>query len=416
MQFAQKRVIPLVTPVTPIARWNYLNILFFIFMASLNFEMVNIAGGEGNGLSIARILFPLYLVAFVLDRRFRLSGKALALGGLVFLILYFAASSSISNFDGRYDRITDLSTIFCVILFIIAISHQETYKDLIYDGLLYFSFGATVLALLSLLGFGAEYDADGRLTIFGDNSNIVGLRMSIACSVFAFLILHGGRGVLFCAGLGAASLVAFSVMITTGSRVAFVSLCAALLILFCSNVHSVKVLFLRVIALTAASYGIFWYLFQTDNVLLDRLVRSYVERHTAGRESVWQMYVDSFLSRDNFIFGLGFSGFDDLSSQLFGRNLSPHNVFLEVTLLSGFAGLALFLIFNVKALATAVRLARQSHFVLPLMLLSQYFAAVMTAQTLNNKIMWLILALCFIPLVPVSRMSAVAKAEDLGGR
>jgi O-antigen ligase len=372
-------------------------------------------GGEGNGISVTSVIFAFYLTAFVLNKRFEFSRKAINLGGLAFLIIFFAAISSIINIDGQSEKITDYSIIFCIILFIVSMSHQEKFPDLIKYGLIYFSFGSAVIGLITIFGFGTEYDADGRLTIFGDNANLVGLRMSIAFSVFAFLIMQGGRGVLFKLLLGAASLLVFSVMITTGSRSAFISLSVSLMVLIFSNMKTVKSLFLSSIALTILSSGIYWYLFETENALSDRLVKSYTERDTAGRGDVWQLYANELLDANKLIFGLGFSGFEDTSRRLFNSVLSPHNVLLEVALISGVSGLLVFVILNAKAGVSAVRLYRKNRFILPFMLLSQYFASVITGQTLNNKIMWLILAFSFTALVPTRRISLGSQSDVSSG-
>src|SRR5690606_36113958 len=78
-----------------------------------------------------------------------------------------------------------------------------------------------------------------------------------------------------------------------------------------------------------------------SNVLGTRLSRTIQEGNLAGREEIWYSILP--LLKENWIFGVGRTGYIEYITELFGRIKSPHNVIIEVLAYSGVIGLLLFL-------------------------------------------------------------------------
>ncbi len=83
---------------------------------------------------------------------------------------------------------------------------------------------------------------------------------------------------------------------------------------------------------------------------------------------------------------------------LFGEILSPHNVVIEVFLLGGVIGALIFIYFNFVAFRSAWTAFFRGKEALPMALLFCYGVSLMTGQTLNVKIFWLVIAFCFTRL------------------
>ncbi|MBX3565278.1 MAG: hypothetical protein KF730_11975 [Sphingomonas sp.] len=361
--------------------------------------MVNLLGDADRGLSISRITAVIYGVAVMAGGKLRIPDDAKLFTRLLFMLQLLLILISIYNVSGEYTRVFDVSIFSCALIFVLLLWHQNFDPEAVFDGLIFFALGAVVISTLGIAGYGVEYDIDGRLTLFGDNSNLVGVRMTVATMVLIFSTVRFLGSKLWLSGIfGVMSLLTGLFMIETGSRVAALSLFAALLIFYARYLmFGRKFIFGAVMIGLGVIVAVPYLIFATDIPLVERLQRSYYEGDLAGRGDVWSSYLDELRGVEDFVIGHGFSGFDRLANHLFGGFMSPHNVLVETLILGGSLGVTLFLAMNFLAVLAAVRQLRLANRILPIMLLMPYLGSVLSGQTLNVKLMWVVVATCFAP-------------------
>lgn len=372
----------------------------FAFLVSLNFEMINLVGSGESGLSVSRVTAVIYGLVLLGTMPLALPREARNFTRLLIALQLLLALVSIYNMGAGFTRIIDISFTSCAVIFVLQVCHQRIDPDVVTDGLLYFALGAVFIAVLGINGYGVDYDEDMRLTIFGDNPNVVGVRMAVATMILLDAALRlFRRSTWLSLALGAMSLSTALFMIETGSRVAALSLFAGLMVLYARYMLSRRrfIVGFGLMGILLAA-GVPYLILSANLVLIDRLERSFYEGDLAGRGDVWGGYLSQLQDFGELIIGHGYSGFDRMSVFMFGGFMSPHNVFIEILILSGVGGLLLFVAMNLLALAGAIRQLRHGGRVLPLMLLMPYSGALLSAQTLNVKLMWVVLGICFVPL------------------
>lgn len=367
----------------------------YVFMFSINYEMFNLVGNSGS-LSVGRITGFLYL-GVLLYQRIRLD--IYPFKNLLYpLILFFTAItvSSAVNLNPFSLQIFDVSIVQNVVLFFLLLIHERNDSGVLEKSLYSFALGTVLLGMFYLAGVGVEYTV-GRLSLFGDNENIVGLRMCISSIIIIYSVLIYGKKLSWRALFLILPIpVLLSVMLKTGSRVAFISfvLMAAVLLFLYLRVASYKKV---IITLMFASIGL--YLFKlsvVSNVLLmDRL---YVAEQgdLAGRQDIWHTYLKYLWQSP--ILGYGFSGFNELGRKAFGAHTSPHNVIIEIMLYGGFIALIAYGWFLFKVFYYGYRRFLSEKKYLGLLLMIPYIGSVISAQVMITKLMWFILAFNCISL------------------
>ncbi|WP_066801089.1 O-antigen ligase family protein [Sphingomonas soli] len=373
----------------------------FVLLFSINFEMVNLLGDGEKGLSISRITALGYAIVVMATVPLVMSKEGKAFTILLFCMQIVMIIVSVYNITEDYGRFFDESIFSCALIFWVLVCHQRSDPQVVIDGLLYFALGAAIISVLGIAGYGVEYDIDGRLILFGDNSNLIGVRMTVATMVLIYSSLRFFKTALpLSAACGFMALLTALFMIETGSRVAAISFFVALMIFYTRYMLWGRKFVFGALAMGAGlAVAVPYLVLATDIPLMDRLQRSYYEGDLAGRGDVWTMYLDELRNFDDFVIGHGYSGFDKLATHLFGQFMSPHNVLVEMLLLGGIVGLLIFLAMNFLALVGAIRQIRYADQILPLMLLMPYFGSVLSGQTLNVKLMWVVLATCFTPIM-----------------
>lgn len=372
----------------------------FAFLVSINFEMINLIGDGESGLSASRVAALIYGLVLVGTIPLSVPDESKTFVRLLILLQIIMTAVSVYNMMPGFARVVDISFTSCAIIFLLLLCHQKWDPKAVTDGLLYFAFGAVFISIIGIMGYGIDYDADARLTIFGDNPNVAGVRMAIATMVLINAALRTFRRSTWTSiALAAMTLPPAFFMIETGSRVAALSLVLGLMVLYGKYMlrrrgFLLGSVFIFIILIT----GIPYLIVSSDILVIDRLERSYYEGDLAGRGDLWNLYLSRMQDFGELIIGSGYSGFDRLSTYAFGGFMSPHNVFIEILILGGALGLVVFAAMNVIAIIGAVRQLRHRDDILPLMLLVPYFGSILSAQTLNVKIMWVVLSICFIPL------------------
>jgi O-antigen ligase len=296
----------------------------------------------------------------------------------------FSPHSAINNFF-------DLTIFQNSILFWILLNHEEIEKQILEKGMLSFAFGAILLAVLFYAGIGISYSADGRISIFGDNQNNIGVRICISLIILLLTVFQNNLNIgkyRFLLLLPIPLMV--HLMALSASRVAIVSF----LLSFIAGAFLLRSATpLRKVAIIGVSIIIFAIVIKTllnTEVLRLRILQSIQERDLSGRELIWQKIMP--LIKEHPIFGMGRVGYNYFVENTFGEIKSPHNVFLEILCYTGIVGLAIYFWFLVQLIKIAFKTYTARMGIMPLILLIPVFGVLMSGQILSVKIGWIIFA------------------------
>ena len=125
-------------------------------------------------------------------------------------------------------------------------------------------------------------------------------------------------------------------------------------------------------------------------MLLDRLTDSVEEGNSSGRDIIWDYYKG--VIKTSPIIGVGYCGMEEASMRFFGiPNRSPHDVFIEIGVYSGFIGLFFYCLLLVRIFIQAIKLYKSKN-LLPLMLLMPLLSDNIFGQALNVKLTWVIIS------------------------
>jgi O-antigen ligase len=269
-------------------------------------------------------------------------------------------------------------------------------------GLLGFALGSVLLALLFSLDVGIDYDAvSNRYSIFGDNANNIGIRMSISLIIIPVAIIQNapGLGKLRYMLLLGIPLI-FNTMIATGSRVSFLAFFfsyIAFLVLFKSENKLVKPI-VSLVGMIILVY-ILTVVLKSEEII-HRLILSFREGDLSERDMVWKSIMPIWIS--NPLFGVGKTGYEYITLNTIGRVISPHNVLLEVLCLTGITGLVLYLSFLYRITRMSYLTFTYNRQLMPLLLLIPIFGLLLSAQLLQVKIGWAVFSYIIASSIAVS--------------
>jgi O-antigen ligase len=363
---------------------NFSLYLFFFFINFQELKILNL-----DFFSIPKLTGVLYLLT-VLPQLTKFIGVSKIKSLLIAIWLFFILLTVISllNISESSFGFFDFGLFQNIILFWFLINHGLKEPLRLEKAMLSLALGSVLLAVLYKAGIGIEYSEEGRITMFGDNQNIIGLRMTIAISILVFAVLQNRLRLNKLRYLLLLPIpIMLELMAVTASRVALISfvLCLIVGILFFKTKRSwVK------IAAFAVGFVVLLFMYQffmQYETLILRLLQSYEGGDLAGRseiyETVWPVIID------NPIFGIGETGY----VSLFG-GMSPHNVFLEVLSYTGSVGLLVYLTFLFLIFRCAVKSRRINGNILPILLLIPVAGFLISGQILTQKMGWVIFAYC----------------------
>lgn len=368
----------------------------YIFIFSINFEVFDLLGSE-SGFSVGKLTGLLYFFVLIFSR-IRFSLKCVT--GLVYLLIAFVfllAISSVLNLNYLSSKIIDFSLLQNIILFFALLVHEKNDSGVLMKSLNAFVLGCIFFSILFMFNVGVAYEG-GRLTVFGDNSNAIGLRMAISVGFILYNVFVLNATILFkrIFLLVLVPILVF-VMLETGSRKSFISL--VFIVLFMVLMYfslSPSRNFLKTIMYSFFGFIFLMLFFKSNQLLLDRLISSR-DDGLGGREDIWLTYIPKIWESP--VIGYGFSGFEELSLNMFGFIMNPHNVIVEVLLYGGGLALAVYIIFHYYVLLGGFQMYIKKKDFLGLILLIPYFSAFFGGQTLFTKLMWFILAFNCISLL-----------------
>lgn len=365
-------------------------IALYIFFFSINFEMFE--PFSSITYSVSRFTGILYFITLIPEIKFfvktdRISNILLTLW-LFFGLLTLMSLLNINDVSKEYFNISIFQNI---LLFWFLVNHARKDYLILEKGMLFFAIGTIVFAIMYLVGFGVEYE-EGRLTMFKENQNTLGINMCIGIIVLLLLIVQnkvqlGRLRYFFLAFLPIMVIFLFA----TGSRKAFLSLVACYitgLILLKTKKPSRKLIALIIGLIGLIAMGVL--LFQSE-VLRDRLLETAKTGDMSERDVIWGKVMPTILEHP--IFGVGNTGYDFYSAITFGgAMMSPHNVILEVLSLTGIVGLLIYTSFLYQVFLRGYQTYKANGLLLPILLAFPMFTLIVSGQILTNKIGWIIFA------------------------
>lgn len=362
-------------------------ITLYIYFFSLNFEVFNLLG-LGSTAFITGVVYFISVIPEITSFLNISQIKKFFQPIIIFWILLTIIS--IIHINPYSSSFFDSSLLLNIILFLIIINHERKDSGVLLKAIFSFALGTAVLTLLYNLGIGIEIDG-GRISIFGDNENIIGIRLSISIIVFFYIILEDPfsfgfwRFLLF---IPIPDMLMF--MFATGSRLAFISFALEFVVgvIFYQTKKRWYKVILLILAIGASAY--FFQLMKQSEILINRLLLTRETGDLAGRDIIWLELMP--LIKANFIWGVGETGYKAFTYRIFGGNQSPHNVILEVLSYTGIIGLVLYLNFIAKATIQSWKTFKINNYLLPFLLMIPVFGDIVSGQALNAKIVWAILA------------------------
>jgi len=360
------------------------NLALYSFFFLVNFQELKVFNSDAFSLpKLSAIIYMItifpHLRKFLSTREIKVSISTLWIFiGLLTLVSYF-------NISGGAVVFFDLPLFQFIILFLILINHGRMRPEVLEKGMLSLAFGSITLVLLYNLGLGIEYD-EGRVILYGDNPNIIGIRMCIAITILFITVVQnklelGKIRYLLLIPIP----VMFQLLAETASRKALIVFLLCFIVgvmLFKTKKHWTKIIIL--------ASGIIGFLIILQNIiqydiLMFRILKTYESRDLSGRYEIYTSIIP--VIQQHPIFGIGITGY----FSLFGIR-SPHNVFLEVLIYTGIIGMTLYLTFLFGILKKAYRVLITTSYLLPVLLLIPILGLMASGQILHQKLGWTVFA------------------------
>ena len=323
--------------------------------------------------------------------------------------LYFGLLTLIDclNLTEMSGEFFDLSLFQNIFLLWFLLNHERKDTLVLEKGMFCFALGSFAMALLNSAGIGTDYVLN-RVMIFGDNPNIIGLRMSVSMSILVLTIVQnklkfGKLRYLLIVPLP----LMLKLLIETASRVALISFILTFLVgvvLFKTKRVMGKIAVL-ILGAVLSIYG--WLALQESELIVKRLLETYYKGDLAGRDIFWETLLP--LIESNPLFGVGKIGYEAFCQRAIGFLFSPHNVFLEVLCYTGFVGLSLYVTFLYQVSKRGYESYKTEGLLLPLLLLIPVAGMILSGQILTTKIGWCIFA--YVSATPLLK----PKSELAGG-
>ncbi len=373
------------------------NYALYFYTFSLNMEFFDPFNTGGN-FSFAKLsgLIYFFLILISYDKYFVLQKRVVYFLWPLWVVFLIMTINGIAQINFVSNNFFHVSFFLNLIMFYIMINHGMKNKDVMDSAMMAYALGAVLVSLFMFFDIGVSINSDGRTTVFGSNYNELGIKSSLALIILVnFLFIDRLRfGVNRYWFLVLISFLLIAI-IQAGSRSALVSLILSLIIMIVlfKGENYIKRMFFYVFVFTFLVFG--YYLLQNSEMMIDRLsaIGVTASDHNGplgGRLHIWKAY--SILAIDHWIIGLGLSGFEYHSVQLFGVVRSVHNVLLEIMLYTGIVGLSFLLLFIFRIMRSAFRVSRYASDDLPMLFLPVIFVVVGANQMLVVKFSWMLLA------------------------
>ncbi|MBK6345972.1 MAG: O-antigen ligase family protein [Bacteroidales bacterium] len=362
-------------------------LILYLFSASIVFENWSMMSFGGNSLPKMIALALLAVISFSSRKTYDYNMLKKYLNPL-FIFSIILIAPFLYNYQDYSDYFTILMSIVLNVVFFWFIGNLVVREPIIgYNMILAFISGVLFASFLYILNIGVAFE-EGRMTIFGENPNKLGIFAVIAvCLLFPPYLKISGYGkkryflLLFLVPL-------LNMIAQTGSRVTFLGLMLSLVfyILLKRSRNTGKTIVYIVLGV-AAIYLLFTY-FMTFDILRERLISTVEDQDVSGRDRIWESIWPLIVKSP--AIGVGIGGYIDYAHWVFGQNRSPHNVFIEIMAYTGVAGLFAFLVFGYNLFRDGYKILIEQKFALPFIYILFLGMVFMTGQALNVKAYWMI--------------------------
>ena len=363
------------------------NFLFYLYCFSINFELWDPFNLEIDFL-VTKITTSLYIVFSILFSKKSLSTSSNKFIRWIYLFLILLTTMSYLNQSDFTTTFFKSPFFLNIIVLTLVLNHQKYHNDkVIRQGFLFFTISTILLTILFFLGVSPETNLEGRGTIFGMNQNILGINLVVA-NIYILIIIFKNIFKLkeerFLLYIPFAMITIF--IISTASRVSFISLILSFSFIFLTTKSSMIIKYFSVlIIITFVSLFYFFYL--SDTFLFNRLVSSIDSGEVSGRDSIWVIAIVFIF--ENPIFGFGETGYVNAFRYLPNELTVPHNVIIEILCYTGFVGLFLFFKFLYPIISKCLYTLKSGDNSSTILFIP-VLGLLLSGQILNNKIVWLI--------------------------
>lgn len=378
-------------------------ILIFLVGLSIPFNNVGVYFA-GRSWSLGLISSALYFFSMLSEfgkfpSVFKYYGNyLLSIIGFALILTLF----NIFNINHYGTPVIPTSIILCFFLLFILLLHEKLHTGVVRFSMYGLVAGCILMAFFFITGVGVEIGEGGRLMMFGENSNELGIYMAIASVIIITeWIVKDSLNLRLLRFVWLVPLIPMVILLlTTGSRVAFISFMLSIIIyviLFKNNN-----LLVRILVWVLGSFALFLiyqYLLNSNSIILDRLLTTIDDGNLSGRddilESLWPYVLQNLFG------GLGQTGYVDVAQEALGKvsviggvtyGFSPHNVIVEILLYTGLLGLVLWIVFWSNIIKSAVRSLKLKRNLLPLLFLIPLLGCILSAQLLTSKWAYLLYA------------------------
>lgn len=369
--------------------------LLYCYFFSFNFEMYDPTGS--GFLSMSKIFAIPYILSVLPEL-----GLFLTVGKYYQYVLLLIGMYATITFSTIIFQVPESGYYFFnsshwlnVLMFIFILNHNRKEPGVLYNAMLAFAIGSVVETILFFGEIGVT-ERDDRLTIFGDNENVVGVRISIGLLLLLLGSIENLNRKRFWSFLIMILPVPFMMffVLKTGSRSAIGTLTLSLLLFaIFNNARNRFFKLVFILSLIIGSISAVNYL-MTSTAFVKRVVKTTTSGDMAERQDIWPLAIDIGLS--NPLIGAGESKYFYTINKLYGKPSSPHNVIIEIFAYSGFIGLSLFLIFIGRLLFGSVILMFRDNKILAMILLIPILGQIISGQILVTKIAWMIFAFIIV--------------------
>lgn len=366
-----------------------LALLFF----SINFEVWDPIN-TGGIFSLSKFFGMIYLVSILpsINKFIVIPKKIRSILIPIFLFYFLLFLMNVININHSSNSVFSSSILLNIIFFVFIINHERLVPGIIEKSFIGFLIGALLSTAAFYSGIGLEVESDGRVKLFGDNQNLIGLRMVVASFLLTHYILKYRYTLskILITMLFLAYIPILTLLFNTGSRVSVISLLlgtALFFILYRTKKIAAKAV--SMVVLLSFS-GIVIDSVLKSEVVGARLTKTIEEGNLAGRDDIWREILP--LIQNNFLFGVGQTGYIDFFSRIRGTVVSPHNVIIEVMSYTGVIGLVLYLLFVYRAFFSSLRYYFKYNELIPLLFAVPIAGILLSGQILTFKLGWFIFA------------------------
>ncbi|MFS4455776.1 O-antigen ligase family protein [Maribacter sp. 2304DJ31-5] len=296
--------------------------------------------------SITYITTILYLASWVplIGRNFHFAPlKKFVIPLLLFICVVLICSALNSEYVTEIKYAFGYRTLLLIVFMTFIAAHLYCKPKILPLALNSYIASMLLVFLLVSLGNGVTYE-HGRLRLFGENPNIMGAKAALAFLI-AISRLINKFSIKRLLVISAICIPFVSIVATSGSRGAFVSMFLGLAVLLWFRKTSVLKKSALIIFGVLGSGMLITYLLESNPIMAERLLAT-VEKGDTGRNVLWEGAFNAI--KDNVIIGVGFEGVIPTMYKYSGIYLVPHNIFLYVFIAAGLPGIILFMTFLVR--------------------------------------------------------------------